>query len=388
MTRESSANEQTAEVIADSVNVVFGKEPKSALAAMDAGQSREEIREATGQVLGVHNASFTLHKREIFVLMGLSGSGKSTLLRAVNGLAPVVRGEMRVRVKDAGLVSATHAKPATLRAIRGTAVAMVFQQFGLLPWRSVLENVALGLELSGIPREDRRKRAAEQLELVGLSGTANLRVESLSGGMQQRVGLARAFVTNAPILLMDEPFSALDPLIRAKLQDELLVLQDQLQRSILFVCHDLDEAVKIGSRIAILEGGRIVQQGTPQEIVLRPATDYVAEFVSHMNPMNVLCAADIMQTTRPRPNAGTGTGTGAGTGTALQVAPTMPVRELMRLQAEEAQALEVVADGKTLGWLGAEEIFTAILREVRASGTDKPPPSNDTSNNTSNDTSN
>ena len=287
-------SESTAEVIADSVNVVFGDDPKRALAAMDAGQSREEIREATGQVLGVHNASFTLHKREIFVLMGLSGSGKSTLLRAVNGLAPVVRGEMRVRSGDAGLVSATHAKGAPLRALRGKAVAMVFQQFGLLPWRSVLENVALGLELSGVPREERRRRAGEQLELVGLSGTANLRVDSLSGGMQQRVGLARAFVTNAPILLMDEPFSALDPLIRAKLQDELLVLQDQLQRSILFVCHDLDEAVKIGSRIAIMEGGRIVQQGTPQEIVLRPATDYVAEFVSHMNPMNVLCAEDIM----------------------------------------------------------------------------------------------
>ena len=199
-------SESTAEVIADSVNVVFGDDPKRALAAMDAGQSREEIREATGQVLGVHNASFTLHKREIFVLMGLSGSGKSTLLRAVNGLAPVVRGEMRVRSGDAGLVSATHAKGAPLRALRGKAVAMVFQQFGLLPWRSVLENVALGLELSGVPREERRRRAGEQLELVGLSGTANLRVDSLSGGMQQRVGLARAFVTNAPILLMDEPF--------------------------------------------------------------------------------------------------------------------------------------------------------------------------------------
>ena len=354
-------SESTAEVIADSVNVVFGDDPKRALAAMDAGQSREEIREATGQVLGVHNASFTLHKREIFVLMGLSGSGKSTLLRAVNGLAPVVRGEMRVRSGDAGLVSATHAKGAPLRALRGKAVAMVFQQFGLLPWRSVLENVALGLELAGVPREERRRRAGEQLELVGLSGTANLRVDSLSGGMQQRVGLARAFVTNAPILLMDEPFSALDPLIRAKLQDELLVLQDQLQRSILFVCHDLDEAVKIGSRIAIMEGGRIVQQGTPQEIVLRPATDYVAEFVSHMNPMNVLCAEDIMcpleegQSLPPRAKP------------ALQVAPNLPVRELMRMQAAQAQRLEVVADGKTIGWLGAEEIFSAILREVRAS---------------------
>ena len=361
MNQTTESEPEEAEVVADAVNVVFGTEPKSALAAMDAGKTREEIREETGQVLGVHNASFVLHKREIFVLMGLSGSGKSTLLRAVNGLAPVVRGEMRVRAGDEGLVSVTHAKEATLRTIRGATVAMVFQQFGLLPWRSVLENVALGLELSKVNRETRRRRAGEQLELVGLSGTANLRVESLSGGMQQRVGLARAFVTEAPILLMDEPFSALDPLIRAKLQDELLVLQSQLKRSILFVCHDLDEAVKIGSRIAIMEGGRIVQQGTPQEIVLRPATDYVAEFVSHMNPMNVLCAADIMCPTQAEGQEVSQT-TGAGT----QVAPDTPVRELMRLQAEQAQRIQVVSDGKTLGWLGAEEIFTAILREVRA----------------------
>jgi glycine betaine/proline transport system ATP-binding protein len=181
---------------------------------------------------------------------------------------------------------------------------MVFQQFGLLPWRTVNDNVALGLELDGVPRAERAERVQKQLELVGLAGWGDKRVHELSGGMQQRVGLARAFATAAPILLMDEPFSALDPLIRVRLQDELLELQRKLDRTIVFVSHDLDEALKIGSRIAIMEGGEIVQVGTPQEIVLSPSSDYVRDFVAHMNPLNVLRAQEVMTPFARLPRAG------------------------------------------------------------------------------------
>lgn len=278
----------------DNVSIVFGDAPDKALPLMDAGQSRSEVQTATGQVLGVHDCSLTVEDGEILVLMGLSGSGKSTLLRAVNGLNPVVRGAVRVNDGDR-MVDMTHADPATLRQMRQSRVAMVFQQFGLLPWRSVHENAGLGLELSGMDKDARRQKVDEQLALVGLTDWADRKVGELSGGMQQRVGLARAFATDAPILLMDEPFSALDPLIRTKLQDELLDLQSKLKRTIVFVSHDLDEAFKIGNRIAIMEGGRIVQCGTPQQIFSDPANDYVADFVAHMNPLGVLCARDVMQ---------------------------------------------------------------------------------------------
>mgnify|MGYP001102070619 CR=1 FL=1 len=278
----------------DAVNIVFGDQPERALPLMDDGQERGEIQESTSQILGVHNCSLTVDEGEILVLMGLSGSGKSTLLRAVNGLNPVVRGTVRVNNGDE-LVDVTHADAATLRDLRQHRVAMVFQQFGLLPWRTVRENVGLGLELAGMALNDRNEQIDKQLGLVGLSDWADRKVGELSGGMQQRVGLARAFATDAPILLMDEPFSALDPLIRTKLQDELLDLQRDLKRTIIFVSHDLDEAFKLGDRIAIMEGGRIVQCGTPRDIFTKPANDYVADFVAHMNPLGVLCARDVME---------------------------------------------------------------------------------------------
>ena len=278
----------------DRVSIVFGERPEAALPLMDAGRSRAEVQEATGQVLGVHDCSLTVETGEILVLMGLSGSGKSTLLRAVNALNPVVRGEVRIN-DGAGMVSVTQADARQLRRLRLERVAMVFQQFGLLPWRSVRENVGLGLELAGLPVAERRRRVDAQLALVGLSDWAGRRVGELSGGMQQRVGLARAFATEAPILLMDEPFSALDPLIRSRLQDELLELQAKLHRTIIFVSHDLDEAFKIGNRIALMEGGRIVQCGTAREIIADPASDYVADFVAHMNPLGVLTGADVAE---------------------------------------------------------------------------------------------
>ncbi len=278
----------------DRVSIVFGDRPDRALPLMDQGMSRGDIQSQTGQILGVHDCSLSVAEGEILVLMGLSGSGKSTLLRGVNALNPVVRGEVRV-ANGGQMVSVTKASPEVLRKLRLSKIAMVFQQFGLLPWRTVRENVGLGLELAGQTPDQRRAKVDQQLALVNLSQWAERRVGELSGGMQQRVGLARAFVTDAPILLMDEPFSALDPLIRARLQDELLDLQAKLKRTIIFVSHDLDEAFKLGNRIALMEGGRIVQIGTAREIIANPVSDYVADFVAHMNPLGVLTARDVMQ---------------------------------------------------------------------------------------------
>ena len=276
------------------VDIIFGDRPKEALAMARAGAHRSDILSKTGAVLGATGANLTVNEGEISVLMGLSGSGKSTLLRAVNGLNKVTGGE--VLVKDGNrMVDVASCDEATLRHIRQKQVAMVFQQFALLPWRTVRENAGLGLELAGMPLGERNAMVDKQLKLVGLEQWANKYVHELSGGMQQRVGLARAFATEAPILLMDEPFSALDPLIRTKLQDELLQLQKQIKKTIVFVSHDLEEALKIGNRITIMEGGRIVQSGTPEDIVLRPANDYVRDFIANVNPLSVLTAWNVMR---------------------------------------------------------------------------------------------
>jgi glycine betaine/proline transport system ATP-binding protein len=264
---------------------------QQALSALDAGGTRSAIAEKTGVVVGVADASLSVARGEISVLMGLSGSGKSTLLRAANGLNIITRGQVLVGDGDARVDIGATCDPATLRRIRRQRVAMVFQQFGLLPWRTVRENVGFGLELRGDPPEKRRQIVDRQLELVGLSQWAERYTNELSGGMQQRVGLARAFATDADILLMDEPFSALDPLIRRKLQDELLALQERVRKTILFVSHDLDEALKLGDKVTIMESGRIVQTGTGMDIVERPADDYVAEFVRHVNPRTAIKGA-------------------------------------------------------------------------------------------------
>ena len=275
------------------VDIVFGGRPEAALPLIDSGRTRDEILAETGQVVGVAGATLAIEQGEICVLMGLSGSGKSTLLRAVNRLARVARGA--VLVEDEGReVDVTRCDAATLRRLRMRRIAMVFQQFALLPWRTVAENVAFGLELRGVPRREREKIVREKLELVHLDAWAGKHAHELSGGMQQRVGLARAFATDADILLMDEPFSALDPLIRDKLQDELLELQARLRKTIVFVSHDLDEALKLGTHVAIMEGGRIVQVGTPEAIVTRPSTEYVRNFVANVNPLNVLRLATLM----------------------------------------------------------------------------------------------
>ncbi|MFC6854348.1 choline ABC transporter ATP-binding protein [Marivibrio halodurans] len=281
------------------VDILFGDAQKRALGLLDAGGTRESIRDDCGVVLGVADATMDVAEGEICVLMGLSGSGKSTLLRAVNGLNPVSRGEVLVRdgalsQGGDGTVDIASCDAATLRRMRTDRIAMVFQQFALLPWRTVEENVGLGLELRGMGAAERAEIVHEKLKMVELDRWKDKYAHELSGGMQQRVGLARAFATDADVLLMDEPFSALDPLIRDHLQDELLELQKNLRKTIIFVSHDLDEALKIGNHIAIMDGGRIVQYGEPEEIVLNPANDYVAEFVAHMNPLNVLRGASLM----------------------------------------------------------------------------------------------
>jgi glycine betaine/proline transport system ATP-binding protein len=282
-----------AAVVFEKLDIVFGKRIRDALALIDQGKTRDEILAATGAVLGAAGINLAIEKGEICVLMGLSGSGKSTILRAVNGLNKVARGKVLVE-HNGGAIDVAHCSADELRMLRTSRIAMVFQQFALLPWRTVAENVAFGLELRGAAKADIDRIVDEKLAMVGLSKWAGKFGHELSGGMQQRVGLARAFATDADILLMDEPFSALDPLIRDKLQDELLVLQKELKKTIIFVSHDLDEALKIGNRIAILEGGRIVQCGTAEDILLRPADDYVAEFVKHMNPLNVLRGSALM----------------------------------------------------------------------------------------------
>ena len=353
--RSNGAHAQSTELIRfENVDIVFGDHPRRALPLVDAGRTRAEIQDATGQVVGVAGADLAVRAGEIVVLMGLSGSGKSTLLRAVNGLAPVARGRCTVRDGNAVVVDPARCSAAALRRLRKRQVSMVFQQFALLPWRTVVDNVAFGLELAGVKRAERRERARAQLDVVGLGERADARVSELSGGMQQRVGLARALATEAPILLMDEPFSALDPIVRTRLQDDLLALQADLGRTIVFVSHDLDEAFKLGDRIAIMEGGRIVQVGTPLEIARAPASDYVADFVGHMNPLGVLTAADAM---RPPEGSGAMRRTLAGSAT-----PTTPIAAVIGALENREGAVAVIEGGVIVGTIEPRDVVRALAR--------------------------
>lgn len=325
------------------VDIVFGDDIPAALKLADAGATRAEILAKSGAVLGAAGANLTVNEGEISVLMGLSGSGKSTLLRAVNGLNKVSRGQVLVRDNGA-MVDVASCDAATLRRVRQKQVAMVFQQFALLPWRTVRENAGLGLELAGIKGKDYDERVDRQLKLVGLDVWSKKYVHELSGGMQQRVGLARAFATDAPILLMDEPFSALDPLIRTKLQDELLQLQKTMQKTIIFVSHDLEEALKIGNRITIMESGRIVQSGTPEEIVLQPANDYVRDFIANVNPLSVLTAWNVMRDARDLESAGEGW-------------VWLDLRKTTRFKvAPDRQVIAAERDGKPATWVGISDV--------------------------------
>jgi glycine betaine/proline transport system ATP-binding protein len=276
------------------VDVIFGPTPKQALTLLDKGEGRDAIQERTNNLVAVHDASVFVNEGEILVLMGLSGSGKSSLMRCINGLNTVTRG--RVIVHDGTTdIDVASCDAQTLRRLRRNRISMVFQQFALMPWLTVRDNVGFGLDIRGVDKATRDKTVDEKLKLVRLEKFADKYAHELSGGMQQRVGLARAFATDASILLMDEPFSALDPLIREHLQDELLELQRALQKTIVFVSHDLDEALKIGTRIAIMESGKIVQFGVPEDIVTKPVNEYVRLFVASMNPLTVLKGGMLMR---------------------------------------------------------------------------------------------
>ena len=279
---------------------VFGHRPDRAVTALKNGTSREELMKQ-GNTAAVIDASFDIEPGEIFVVMGLSGCGKSTLIRMVNGLLPATAGSLKI---DG--TSLTEMTEAELRHVRRDKISMVFQHFALLPHRTVAENAAYGLEIKGIPRKERAAKAREALEMVGLKGWGDYLPGELSGGMQQRVGLARALAADTEVLLMDEAFSALDPLIRKEMQDQLMELQTKLNKTILFITHDLNEAMRIGDRIAMMRDGRIVQIGTAEEILQNPANNFVANFIQDVDRSRVLVAANIAE--QPKETLGTGHG--------------------------------------------------------------------------------
>ncbi|AVF61636.1 MULTISPECIES: choline ABC transporter ATP-binding protein [Vibrio] len=380
------------------LDVVFGQQQSQALALLDQGKSRQEIIDETGQVVGVDNVSLNVKQGEICVLMGLSGSGKSSLLRTVNGLNEISRGSLKIKDGD-DMVELSNCDEQKLRHLRTHRVSMVFQKFALMPWLTVLDNVAFGLEMQGIGKAERRKKAREQLEMVGLSEWETKFPHELSGGMQQRVGLARAFAMDTDILLMDEPFSALDPLIRAQLQDELILLQEKLNKTILFVSHDLDEALKIGNNIAIMESGKLIQHGKPEQIILAPENDYVADFVAHTNPLNVLKGRSLMRDDLVREDERvlicpdkdiwvTQESKGlslAGTDKSLvqwksdssnldevnenslvQVSPEISMREAIELKQRSNQPLLMVEDNQLVGVLSDNELYDALLGNFKS----------------------
>ena len=272
---------------------IFGPHPKKALGMLEQGLDKEEIFEKTETTVGVQNASFEIYTGEIFVIMGLSGSGKSTMVRMINRLIEPTVGQVFIDGED--IVSMTNDE---LVKMRRKKMSMVFQSFALMPHMTVLQNAAFGLEMDGIDKQTREERALQALEQVGLEAWSGSMPDELSGGMQQRVGLARGLAVDPDILLMDEAFSALDPLIRTEMQDELLKLQAKAKRTIVFISHDLDEAMRIGDRIAIMEGGSVVQVGTPEEILQNPADDYVRAFFRGVDPTNILTAGDIATDTQ------------------------------------------------------------------------------------------
>ncbi|MEH2922698.1 glycine betaine/L-proline ABC transporter ATP-binding protein ProV [Samsonia erythrinae] len=267
---------------------IFGEHPDRAFKLIDKGLSKDQVFEKTGLTVGVKDASLAIEEGEIFVIMGLSGSGKSTMVRLLNRLIEPTRGQVLIDGEDISKISDT-----ALRDVRRKKISMVFQSFALMPHLNILNNTAFGMELAGVPKAEREQKALDALQQVGLEAYAASYPDELSGGMRQRVGLARALANNPDILLMDEAFSALDPLIRTEMQDELIKLQSRHQRTIVFISHDLDEAMRIGDRIAIMHGGEVIQIGTPDEILNNPANDYVRTFFRGVDISHVFSAKDI-----------------------------------------------------------------------------------------------
>ncbi|MCQ6264336.1 glycine betaine/L-proline ABC transporter ATP-binding protein [Fictibacillus sp. WQ 8-8] len=279
-----------AKVSIRNVTKVFGKSPKAAVQLLKKGYSKKDILKETGSTVGVNNASFDIYPGEIFVVMGLSGSGKSTLIRMINRLIDPSSGEILIDNEDIVKMPTSQ-----LREVRRKTISMVFQNFALFPHKTVLENTEYGLEIQNVSPSERKDKAMRSLEIVGLKGYENQMPSQLSGGMQQRVGLARALASDTDILLMDEAFSALDPLIRKDMQDELLEIQESMKKTIIFITHDLDEALRIGDRIALMKDGSIIQIGTPEEIMMNPANEYVERFVEDVDISRVLTASHVMK---------------------------------------------------------------------------------------------
>ncbi|MFI1971004.1 quaternary amine ABC transporter ATP-binding protein [Streptomyces cinnamoneus] len=322
---------------------VFGRRPEAAVQRLKDGADRDELR-ADGTTAAVIDASFEVEAGQIFVVMGLSGSGKSTLLRMLNGLSDPTAGRVLYDGRDL-----TALTPAELRDVRSRNISMVFQHFALFPHRSVLENAAYGLEVRGLPRAEREERAAQALELAGLKGWETSWPDELSGGMQQRVGLARALATDADLLLMDESFSALDPLIRRDMQDQLLDLQKRLKKTIVFITHDLNEAMRLGDRIAVMRDGRIVQNGTAEDILVRPANDYVASFIQDVDRSRVLTAGSIMDEPAGVPEGTTAVGTAT------------PVSELFTpFSLSDAPVAVTGEDGELAGVVTRDRMLAAL----------------------------
>lgn len=285
-----SSDERKVKIQVNKITKIFGRNTRRALQLLKEGKSKSEILQLTGSTIGVKNASFNVYNGEIFVIMGLSGSGKSTLVRLLNRLIEPTSGEVFIDAEEV-----TQMGKDQLRDIRRKKISMVFQNFALFPHRTVLQNTEYGLEIQGVEKDSRKRQAMEALDLVGLKGYEDQYPNQLSGGMQQRVGLARALANNPDILLMDEAFSALDPLIRKDMQDELVQLQNAMEKTIVFITHDLDEALKIGDRIALMKDGQIVQIGSPEEILMNPSNEYVERFVEDVDLSKVLTAGHVMK---------------------------------------------------------------------------------------------
>ena len=347
-----SENVAAAQLVLEGVTKVFGREPEAALRRFE-----KSGKFGPDAVVGVCDVSLTIPKGQTFVLMGLSGSGKSTLLRLMNGLHRPTAGRVR-----AGGVDLTGLTPRELvRVRRRTFSGMVFQSFALLPYRTALGNVAFGLELQGVKRRERLERAQATLELVGLGSRGCVYPHELSGGMQQRLGLARALAAEGDILLMDEPFSALDPITRRELQDELGRLQARLAKTMVLVTHDLTEALKLGDRVALLRGGRLEQVGTPEEIVTRPANAYVEAFVAGFDKTSLLTAQSVMGAPPDSYDYGVGVGLGRW------VSPDTPLAEVVRLSSEGTTPLSVVsADGRLVGLITAQHVLAALAERRTA----------------------
>ncbi len=319
----------------DHVYKIFGDDPETALKMLNEGASKAEIQEKTGQVVGVNDASFNVEEGEIFVIMGLSGSGKSTVVRLLNRLIDPTFGTVEVDGEDI-----TSMDEDQLRQLRSRKMSMVFQRFALFPHRTVVENASYGLEVHRLPLEERTQRGSEALKRVGLEGLDNNYPGQLSGGMQQRVGLARALAVDSDIMLMDEAFSALDPLIRREMQDQLLELQSELKKTIVFITHDLNEAMKLGDHIAVMRDGAIVQIGTAEEILTTPADDYVASFIEDVDRTRVIVASSIMRWPRETVNPHDG--------------PSVALRKMK--EAQLSQCLVMESNRKVVGVVREDDV--------------------------------